>query len=434
MKGLSRSRSTWLAALAALPLLAIAAPAHAFSLGDWWLPDVHSEHGPAIDRLFIWIFAITVAALVLVQVTMVVFLIKYRHRSGATRAHFIHGNTRLEMVWTLIPAAILGIIALASKSVWGEYRYNSEADADRVQIMVVGEQFKWNVIYPGPDGKIGKYLDYPKISDAKYRRYPRKEALSKIAQDMSENHLGQRKGDPEFRDPKTGNDFGEDDDWDPTPGGRPICIPMNKTIEVLLSSKDVLHDFFLPNFRVKLDAVPGMIGHIYFKPVGEGTQSTREVPIASMNDHDYIWVDMDTPHATAGADEGTYVIKDPKNADIVINRLDRLTTLAQKRLIKANPNKTATAADIAAEVSNIRKDFAAAGIDKLTIAHPWELVCEELCGQGHGTMRGEVIILSQQQWDNFIFKNSPKAQRQGKQLLPMPSTQPSQPRNIALAR
>ena len=62
----------------------------------------------------------------------------------------------------------------------------------------------------------------------------------------------------DFNDPD-----GKDDNWTKTPG-REIMIPANRGVEVQLGSKDVIHDFFLPNFRVKLDAVPGMRGKIGF--------------------------------------------------------------------------------------------------------------------------------------------------------------------------
>src|SRR6476659_4028989 len=137
--------------------------------GDWWLPPEHSTHGAAIDSLFNWIFWITMVAFILVEAVLVVFLIKYRSRPEKRKAHFTHGNTRLEMAWTLAPAVILAVLALASKKVWDNYRYSPKGDdPGRTTVLVVGEQFKWNVIYPGPDGKLGAYLKYPRPTDARW--------------------------------------------------------------------------------------------------------------------------------------------------------------------------------------------------------------------------------------------------------------------------
>ena len=150
-----------------------------FEWSHWWLPPDHSEHGHRIDALFIWIFWITTIALVIVQALLVYFLFKYRRKSSEQRkAHFIHGNTRLEMAWTLAPAVILAVLALASKDVWHRYRYNEEPAAQAHQMMVIGEQFQWNIIYPGPDGKVGKYLRFPQpvrppVSHARFQARPR---------------------------------------------------------------------------------------------------------------------------------------------------------------------------------------------------------------------------------------------------------------------
>ena len=95
-----------------------------FKWGDWWLPTNYSAHGGAMDALFITIFWITLIALIIVQFCIVLFLIRYRHSAKRSKGHFIHGNTRVEMAWTLAPAVILAVLALASKGVWHNYRYN----------------------------------------------------------------------------------------------------------------------------------------------------------------------------------------------------------------------------------------------------------------------------------------------------------------------
>jgi cytochrome c oxidase subunit 2 len=369
-----------------------------FKWADWWLPTLHSEHGAGMDALFVGIFWITTVALVLVQVTLVWFLVKYRKRDGQPRAHFIHGNTRLEMAWTLAPAVILAVLALLTKQVWADYRAPRIPEGGKAQIMVVGEQFKWNVVYPGPDGEVGRYLAYPKPSDPAYRRLRFKDAVDKINNYINdENPLGRVTGDP----------VGEDDDWELFPG-RPVVVPVDKTIEVLLGSKDVLHSFYLPNFRVKLDAVPGMIGRIYFKSTPDG-QSTTLTPVDEVKLNDRLWVDRDSQGATQAADQ-LYTIADPVNpSDQSYERVAKLGTLkvlVDRRFAAAN-NAAPTPEQYEAELQKLRDDFKKANITQLTVVKPWEIACAELCGQGHGTMKGELIVVSAQEYLNFIHRDNP---------------------------
>jgi heme/copper-type cytochrome/quinol oxidase subunit 2 len=370
-----------------------------FEWRDWWLPNNYSAHGGAIDNLFIVIFWITLIALILVQVAIVVFLIKYRHNPNRAKSHFIHGNTRVEMAWTLAPAIILAVLALASKGVWHNYRYNESEKGERSQIMVVGEQFKWNVIYPGPDGKVGKYLMFPKLSDPKFRTLDSRRARQKINDYISdENPLGKPANEKD--DPN-----GQDDDWDKVPG-RPVVVPYDKPIDIVLGSKDVLHDFFLPNFRVKLDAVPGMLGHIYFRAQ---KQSTEDTQIENVALNQRLWIDRDTPGAKGGGDNGAYQLGDPKNPNAIpLSSSQNLGMLVNQRLAAQNITNP-TEQQIKEAGNQLKADLKAAGTTHVSTYVPFEVVCEELCGQGHATMRGELIVVSPRQYTNFIYHNEPPA-------------------------
>ncbi len=348
--------------------------------GEWWLPYNYSTHGAAVDGLFNVIFWITMITLIAVQVTIVVFLIKYRSRPGRVRAVFIHGNTRLEMVWTLIPSVILAVLALASKRVWESFRFGDELDAAAppVEVLVIGEQFKWNFVYPGKDGRFGQYLVFPQPSDPEMRKWPQAEVTKKINAAIGENPLGQSQ---RFDTPEAAP--GKDDDYDPSPG-RPLILPVEQHIAVRLSSKDVIHDFFLPNFRVKLDALPGMAGRIDFTAMKNG-QSTEDLPIDDPRLVGLpIWIDAHTRGAT---------------------RIDNDTVSQVNYALKLGDTtiesrKTITAEHVAA--------LKAAHYDKVTaVLRPYELVCEELCGQGHYSMGGSVYFVSKQQYADFIYKPDP---------------------------
>ncbi len=86
-----------------------------------WLPEDVSTFGQEIDSLFYLIYYITAATFILVTVLMVVFLIKYRDR-GDRRATYSHGNTTLEIIWTIIPAVILIVLAFMSASTWAKVK------------------------------------------------------------------------------------------------------------------------------------------------------------------------------------------------------------------------------------------------------------------------------------------------------------------------
>src|SRR5439155_1203374 len=110
--------------------------------------------------------------------------------------------------------------------------------------------------------------------------HPRQHAAGDDLDDRAGDHPGgagavQQKGVGQLSlfAHQRGSEPGADDNWVKEPG-RPIDLPAHRPIEVQLSSKDVIHDFFLPNFRVKLDAVPGMRGRIFF--MSEMTSKQRE--------------------------------------------------------------------------------------------------------------------------------------------------------------
>jgi heme/copper-type cytochrome/quinol oxidase subunit 2 len=283
---------------------------------EWWLNTNYAEHGKSVDQIFLFIFWLTTAILVLVQIGLVWFMIKYRHKPGCGKAVYLHGNTRLEMIWTLIPAVILVVLALWSKQVWDNYRYSPSAnDPDRYQVLVVGEQFKWNVIYPGPKGKIGRFLIYPKTTDlawptvppGKAFRFPNVPGPAYLPEEQARgvlknyitdiNPLGRDYSDPDT-DPLLPEDRRRFDELlkksDPSAdeqkeletlkeaeslndyskaNGRPLVIPRGRPVEIQIGSRDVIHDFFIPNFRVRLDTVPGMRGKLYLT----ATKTCKEI-------------------------------------------------------------------------------------------------------------------------------------------------------------
>ena len=139
---------------------------HPLAFGsDWWLPPNYAVHGRATDRLFAWLLWICLAVGVGVELTLVAFVMKYRRGRGGRRPRFTHGNRAVELTWTLVPAAVLAVLALYSKRVWDGYRFSpSLADPGRTRILVIGQQFKWNVDLPRPRRASSAGTDfYPKV-------------------------------------------------------------------------------------------------------------------------------------------------------------------------------------------------------------------------------------------------------------------------------
>jgi cytochrome c oxidase subunit II len=185
-----------------------------------WLPEDVSTYGREIDSLFYLIYYITAVAFILVTVLMVVFLIMYRAKEGR-RAVYSHGNTTLEIIWTIVPAAILIVLSFMSVSTWAKVkRHVPESD---FEMNVAAKQFNWEVVYPGPDGKLN-----------------------------------------------TEDDVKFDND---------LHVPVNKVVRVHLTSKDVIHSFFLPSLRLKQDAVPGRSILVWFEATKPGKY---ELPCAEL--------------------------------------------------------------------------------------------------------------------------------------------------------
>jgi cytochrome c oxidase subunit 2 len=185
-----------------------------------WLPENVSTFGGEIDSLFYLIYYITGAVFILVTVLMILFLILYRRREGR-RAVYSHGNTALEITWTVIPAIILLVLSFMSVSSWGKIK--AHAPPADVQVQVTAKQFNWEIVYPGPDGKFG-----------------------------------------------TADDHQIDND---------LHVPVNKVVHVHLKSKDVIHSFFLPNLRLKQDSVPGRDILVWFEATKPGKY---ELPCAEL--------------------------------------------------------------------------------------------------------------------------------------------------------
>jgi cytochrome c oxidase subunit 2 len=208
-----------------VPVLGVASFAVA-PLYRHWLPVDVSQHGHTIDHLFYFILWLTGAVFVVTEVALFWFLWRYDGSGGRTTPGvFTHGSHSLEIVWTIIPAATLLFIAIYQMNAWAEAKIiNPAAGPDGIlgtaddmppTLEVTGRQFEWRLRYPGKNNRLGDADDVYVVND--------------------------------------------------------LHLPVNEEILIDLKSADVLHSFFLPNLRVKQDAVPGMKIPVWFRATETGT-------------------------------------------------------------------------------------------------------------------------------------------------------------------
>ncbi len=183
---------------------------------SWWmniLPDTASTYAPKIDAMFDLILWLTLIVFLLVEGVLIYFLWKYRSKPGR-KALYYHGNNRLEIIWTAIPAMILVFLAIFSNSLWSEIRSPDRFPKDAPVIRISPRQFQWDITYPGPDGKFDTPDDINTINQ--------------------------------------------------------LYLAVNEPVQIKLNAQDVIHSFFVPEFRIKQDAVPGMQTAVWINPTKAG--------------------------------------------------------------------------------------------------------------------------------------------------------------------
>lgn len=199
-----------------------------------WLPPLKSDRG-AIDHALWTTLLVTGIAFIVTNLLLAWFGYRYADRPGAQAAYW-HDNPRLEWSWTLVTAVIMFAFMFNALGLWAQI--TSAPPKDAMVIEVTGQQFAWNIRYPGKDGAFGR--TDPKLVDP-----------------GELNFIGLDK-----RDPAAADDIIVPQNQLYLPEGRPVRIEIR--------SLDVIHSFFLPNFRVKQDAMPGMTVETWFTPTAVG--------------------------------------------------------------------------------------------------------------------------------------------------------------------
>jgi len=200
-------------------------------LSPWWWTPIASNWSYIDHTISItfWITGFVFAAVVLF---MAYCVFRFRHREGA-RAHYEPESSRLEFWLTIVTA--VGVAALLTPGLFVWHRFVTVPD-EATDVEVVAQQWQWSYRLPGADGRLGR-------SDARL-----------IGAD---NPLGVDPDDPNGAD-------------DVIVEASDLHLPIDRPVKVLLRSIDVLHDFYVPEFRAKMDMVPGMITYFWFTPTRTG--------------------------------------------------------------------------------------------------------------------------------------------------------------------
>ncbi len=188
-----------------------------------------SEHGSILDKMFNVTLFFTGIVFVITHILLFYFGWKYSAKKGR-KALFIPHDNKLEIIWTAIPAVVMTFLVVGGLDAWNEVMADVSDDDKYLEIEATGFQFGWNLRYPGADGLIGE-KNYKLIS--------------------SENPLGQN-----WKDEKNLDDFLATE----------LVLPVGQKVRVRITAQDVLHNFYLPHFRVKMDAIPGMPTYFVFTP------------------------------------------------------------------------------------------------------------------------------------------------------------------------
>jgi len=204
----------------------------------YFLPEASSVHGLKTDFMFWFTMAILTFAFLVTNALLFWFPFKYQYKEDR-KAYYYPDNHKLELIWTIIPAVVMTGLVYYGLKQWNIITtFPAENECEVIEVM--GKQFGWQVRYPGKDNQLGRY---------KFK-----------AIDLT-NEFG-----IDFTDSASYDDF--------IP--RELHIPKGKKVLLRIRSRDVIHSVFLPHFRVKMDAVPGMPTKFWFIPT-KSTQEMRDI-------------------------------------------------------------------------------------------------------------------------------------------------------------
>ena len=316
-----------------------------------WLPPNVSTYGGEIDKFFYVIYYITAVVFFLVAGAMIFFLIKYRHQEGR-RATYTHGNATLEIVWTTATFVAMLILALVSKPLWGRIKQQVPMTQSMVTIQVTAKQFNWEILYPGPDGE----FDTPADSAA-----------------------------------GTLDDYQVDND---------MHVPVNTVVRVILKSKDVIHSFFVPQLRLKQDAVPGHTITAWFEAKKDYTL------------HFSLGLELQADLDSGKISENFLLQFSSKSLQQNFNNVEELQKTKTPILTSDAVVSIQEAGswwlindEIVKRKYIVRKENGALNV----YSNVYEIPCAELCGFGHSGMLGHLYVHTPEEYEAWKNEKWPPA-------------------------
>ncbi|MBI1868132.1 MAG: cytochrome c oxidase subunit II [Methylocystis sp.] len=196
-------------------------------LSPWWWTPIASNWG-YIDDTMIIMFSITGVVCIAIILFMAYSIFRFHHQEGR-RAAYEPENTKLELGLALATAVGIGIMLAPGLLVWNLY---ITVPKGALEVEVVGQQWQWSYRFPGKDNRLG-------ASDVRFVG--------------TDNPLGLNPNDPYGRD-------------DIVVVGDDLHLPVGRPVKLLLRSLDVVHDFYVPEFRAKMDLMPGMVTYFWLTP------------------------------------------------------------------------------------------------------------------------------------------------------------------------
>lgn len=212
-----------------------------------YMPPNYSAHGGELDALNLYVHWLMLILFVGWGLVFLFMLMRFRATKHA-KANY-HGTQSHVSKWAEIGVFVVECVLLFGISIpaWSRWTRRPEAARNPLEVRVMGEQFAWNVHYPGPDGIFGR-------TDAHHM--------------TSSNPLGLDPADPHAKDDvATVNQ---------------LHLQVNRDVVVRLTSKDVIHSFSLPYMRVKQDTIPGMEVPVHFRPLKTSGAETWEIACAQL--------------------------------------------------------------------------------------------------------------------------------------------------------
>jgi cytochrome c oxidase subunit 2 len=223
-------------------------------LGAWWCNELYygktlfpqgsaSVEGEKIDLMLYITIGVTGVVFVITQILLFWFAFKYQEKDGKKPYFFPH-NTKLELLWTTVPAIFLTVLVVFGLKYW--FKITGDPPENHTLVEITGHQFGWDMRYPGADGILGK-------KDFKLYNSP------------AGNTLGvDFEGDPQSHDDLHASE---------------MHLPVNKAVKLVINAQDVIHDVGLSHFRMKMDAVPGIPTTMWFTP----KYTTEEMKVRTGN-------------------------------------------------------------------------------------------------------------------------------------------------------